>query len=189
MRSLRLGVLCALVCGAPVDATTVMRFDLAELTQNAACIFVGQCQQATTELVDGLVYTRYRFAVDQVVHGEPVRQIVVHLRGGQYQDRQYVLAGMPRFVPGERVVLFLTDNDPRGYAWPVGLGQGVFRIQQVRGEARVFQPLGEGAQYVSPVGVAAKPVPIPSPGGQSLQSFLQRVRSHLPSESARNGDR
>lgn len=38
------------------------------------------------------------------------------------------VAGMPRYVVGEEVVVFLRPTSKRGFSSPVGLGQGVYRV-------------------------------------------------------------
>ena len=189
MRNLLLGAAVALVFSVPLGSTTLKRFDLADLTGHAAFIFVGTCVSARTELVDGRVHTRVEFAVSQVVHGADTDRIVLYLPGGLYQGKRYTLVGMPTFAPDEEVVLFLTEEDRSGHAWPVGLGQGKFRIVRSGAAARVFQELG-GATLYRPSGGAAKAAsPLPRLDGLPLAELLGRVRALLKMRGAVDADR
>lgn len=153
----------------PLWATTLVRFDLERLTRNASCVFVGTCEEAQAEILEGRLYTRIRFAIGEVVKGQAGKEIEVHLPGGERQGVRVHLAGMPQFAPGEEVVLFLTEPDRRGHAWPVGLGQGKFQVE--RGGAakpRVFQQAEEAALYGTPGAETLN--------GMPLDEFLARVR-------------
>ena len=161
-------------------ATTLQRFDLAQLTANATQIFVGRCHSAKTEIESEQVYTHYLFSVEQMIKGDPAQEVHVHLLGGKFQGVRHTIVGMPTFVPGERVVLFLTALDDRGHAWPVGLEQGKFRIVFAAAsdeEPRVFQSLSSGAEFLTLTDHAAKPAAeAVETGGLYLSEFLSRVR-------------
>ena len=64
-------------------ATTLQRFDLAQLTDNATQIFVGRCHSAKTEIESEQVYTHYLFSVEQMIKGDPAQEVHVHLLGGE----------------------------------------------------------------------------------------------------------
>jgi hypothetical protein len=167
-----------LVCLAlPLRATTLLRYDLEELTNRAERVFVGTCQSAVTELIQGQLYTRYVFAVQQTVKGPENPRVELVLPGGQYQGLVWRLAGMPVFSPGEYLVLFLTPNNELGHAWPVGLAQGKFRVERhADRQERVFQEL-DGLSFYQGT-AAAKRAPFPAPiQGMPLGDFLARVRA------------
>ncbi len=166
------------ILSSSLYATTVQRFDLEDLTGNAAHIFVGACQTVSTEEVDGQVFTRYHFAVTQTLKGDPRQSLELLLPGGEFQGRRVRIPGMPAFVPGEELVLFLTSPNQRGHAWPVGLGQGKFRIER-RGaakQARIYQEL-DGLSFYDPT--VAKPTASrpTSLQGLPLDQFLGQVRA------------
>lgn len=174
-----LPLLLLLALNLPLRATTLVRFDLEGLTANAASVLVGTCTAASPRLIEGQPYTAYRFAVGEVVKGEVGTQLEVCLPGGVHQGHRLHLAGMPDFAPGEEVVLFLTGADPKGHAWPVGLGQGKFRVDR-RGAAkpRVFQDTG-GSQLLGP--------PAESLDGMELERFLARIRRLARPEGGEGG--
>ena len=99
-----------LLVAGMTEATTVSRFALADLTGSAATIFVGTCETAQVASIDGRIYTRYQFAVTEIVKGEDPRQtrIEVSLPGGELGDRTQHITGMPSFVPGAETILFLS---------------------------------------------------------------------------------
>lgn len=155
------------LCGA-LQATTLVRYDLEGLTRRADRVFVGTCKESHTELIGGQPYTRLKFEVGEVVKGQAVTSVEVCLPGGEYGGQRLYLAGMPQFAPGEEVVLFLTEPDRLGHPWPVGLGQGKFRVQRnAAAKARVFQDTGEARLY------GAQGAGL---NGMELDEFLSRVR-------------
>ena len=179
----RLLLAALLICVAalrPLGSTTLVRYDLEELARHAESVFVGICKSTRTEIVNGAIYTCLHFAVGEVLKGETDDEIVVYLRGGRYGGVRSHIPGMPSFKPGEEVVLFLTEADALGHAWPVGLAQGKFRIERggAAKQARVFQDLGR-ATYYSKAGAVAKKASAPADlDGLPLKEFLARVRHY-----------
>lgn len=155
------------LCGA-LQATTLVRYDLEGLTRTADRVLVGICKESHTELIAGQPYTWLTFEVGEVVKGQAATSLEVCLPGGEYRGQRFHLAGMPQFAPGEEVVLFLTEPDRLGHPWPVGLGQGKFRVQRDgAAKARVFQDAGEARLY----GTQGATL-----DGVGLEEFLSRVR-------------
>ena len=162
-----------------VSGTTVWRYDLEALSLQAERILVGRCSGSATEVVHGGLITRVVVAVDEVVKGTRTEEVVLRLPGGQANGRRLHVAGMPTFVPGEEVVLFLTEEDPDYGAWPLGLAQGKFRVER-RGlskQAQVFQDLS-GISFPGG-GVAKKTSNEGLSADRSLDGFLRQVRSIL----------
>lgn len=160
---------------AQIHATTVERFSLDQLAGQAARILVVTCLKSEPELINGAVYTRYEFAVSETVKGPSQQQLELHLPGGLFQGIQSRIAGMPTFASGSESVLFLTAQNELGHAWPIGLGQGAFRIERsIDSAARVYQRL-EGLTMRNAV---AKPAGRIEPvQGADLRLFLNRVRA------------
>ena len=65
--------------------------------------------------------------------------------------------GIPRYRPGEEIVVFLHEPSRRGFTSPVGLGQGLYRTEPASTGRAVRAALGTG------------PV-------EALPTFLERVR-------------
>ncbi|MBT4504020.1 MAG: hypothetical protein HOC74_40190 [Gemmatimonadetes bacterium] len=167
-----------------LEAATVQRFDLEALATNAERVFVGRCQRTSAELIDGNISTRYLFTVYDVLKGATDTHVELVLPGGKYQGMLSRISGMPTFVPGEEVILFLSEENQLGSAWPIGLGQGKFRIERtVAKPARVFQEL-EGLSFY-PAGAAKRSPSQPSLQGLELKAFLAKLRPLIGAPSER----
>jgi len=178
--------LCLLILNLapPLEAATVQRFDLEALAANAERIFVGRCQRASAELIDGSISTRYLFTIDDRLKGAADTHVELVLPGGKFQGVLSHIPGMPFFVPGEEVILFLSGENQRGSPWPIGLGQGKFRIERTAAKpARVFQEL-EGLSFY-PAGAAKRSPSQPSLQGLELETFLAQLRPLLGSPPER----
>lgn len=163
---------------SPAHSTTLLRFNLETLTSNSAQIFVGTCVASNTEIIDGQIFTHTRFAVAQTIKGNLPDQISVYLPGGTHRNARTQIAGMPSFAGDEEVVLFLTPQNQRGHAWPVGLAQGKFLIERSgpTGQARVSQNLDDLSFY-SPPGTAKQLPTQTNLQDMPLEDFLARVRA------------
>jgi hypothetical protein len=75
---------------------------------------------------EGRIETEALLGVDRTLWGEDAAVRSVRLPGGVLPDgRGLLLPGMPVLRPGQRGLLFLTEESQRGQRVPVGLGQGV----------------------------------------------------------------
>jgi len=112
-----------------VAAGTAIRLDVPQLAYNAGLIVEGRVLSAETVEVDGLVATEYLIAIDQTFYGSERGYRTVRLPGGVREDGSgLMLAGMPVVTPGDRSLLFLSDESANGLRMPVGLAQGKFDI-------------------------------------------------------------
>ena len=184
-----LAVAITLLAGL-AEATTLARLGLAELTNNAVCIFVGTCEQVEVLSMDTRIYTRYQFSVSEIVKGTDPGQTLIEvcLPGGELEGRIQHVSGMPSFTPGAETVLFLTGHNGSGHAWPVGLSQGAFAIHGDRGQgdARVYRRLSGINLLNMDVGTRAAKNTVPAAaaldpldGGMALEVFLSQVRTIL----------
>ena len=166
-----------------VGSTTLQRFDLQALTENAERVFHGSCIGSEVELIDGRPYTSYRFTVEEMVKGDDEAEVTVRLLGGEQDGQRFELVGMPTFSHGEEVVLFLTGPDRRHNAWPVGLSQGKFRVERV-GAAKtavVAQESGDGRLY--PAADAAAKGASRDTAPRRLDRFLLQIREFVDVEA------
>jgi hypothetical protein len=175
----RCAILLALACTA-ARATTVERLSLADLTARADQVLVGTCQAVEATVVDGQPHVRYRFRVDQSLKGTAGQEAELVLPGGRLDGVAVRIPGMPTFAEQDEAVLFLVGSRP-GPVWPVGLGQGAFRILRAGAAkpARVVQQL-DGLSLRAPG--AAKPAvagQAGSVGTMQLSDLLAQVRGLL----------
>lgn len=161
-------------------ATTLQRYDLRELSVRARQIFLATCVGTGSEELEGRIFTRVEFEIQEMVKGRDEERVVVYFLGGEYRGTRLHLAGMPTFVEGEDVVLFLTGKDALNNPWPVGLAQGKFRVDY-RGAARkatVSRDLAGASCYPAAAATAAKSATAAPLDGMPLEEFLARVRSY-----------
>jgi len=114
----------ALVLAAPPAlATQVRPLNLEEMTDRAARIFYGRCifAEAVHDPVLGADVTVLTFAVIRAVKGDSGGRVTVRML--RTDD-----SGLPRFRPGEEVVIFLYGESRLGLSSPVGLDQGKFSV-------------------------------------------------------------
>jgi hypothetical protein len=121
-------LLAILLAAAAAPATTLLRMSLEKLSRAAAVIVRAQCLENFTAWEGGEIWTFTSFDVQEVWSGAAPGKITVRLLGGRVADVTSTVPGVPRFRPGEEVVLFL-EPTPRGDFSIVSWQQGAFRIR------------------------------------------------------------
>jgi len=122
-------LLAILLAAAAVPATTLLRMSLEKLSRAAAVIVRAHCLENSTAWEGGEIWTFTTFDVQEVWSGSAPGKITVRLLGGRVADVTSSVPGIPRFRPGEEVVLFL-EPTPRGDFSIVSWQQGTFRIRR-----------------------------------------------------------
>ena len=108
-------------------ATTLVRMSIAELTAAAPVVARVRCVANSPRWQEGEIWTITTLDVVEVWKGRAPARITVRLIGGRMGHLISTVAGVPRFVPGAEVILFL---EPKGHdefsvtSW----AQGTFRI-------------------------------------------------------------
>ena len=90
-------------------------------------------------------FTRIHLEIIELVAGLPAEQatIVLEIPGGVRGNKKLVIPGMPRFMPGDEVVLLLEKlQDERGLIF-TGLSQGVYWVRRDGLGPKVHRNLGE----------------------------------------------
>jgi hypothetical protein len=138
-RFISLAVVTGLACVIATDlnATSIQRQNIAELTTLAELIIVGSVERVTDGLDGNIPYTEVTVTVAEALKGNV---------SGRYTFRQFGLLrprdmgngltnvmvtppGLPRYREGEQVVLFLyRPASQTGLQTTVGLVQGAFTI-------------------------------------------------------------
>jgi len=117
----------ALLAAFAADATTIARMSLAQMAQAAPLIVRARCAGNSVAFDAGEIWTFTSFQVEETWRGEASSQIVVRLLGGTMRNITSHVSGVPRFRPGEDVVLFL-EPTARGDFSVLSWEQGTFRI-------------------------------------------------------------
>lgn len=126
------GVALSMLAAVTAHATTLMRMSLAQLAQASQKIVRVRCVANNTAWDDGEIWTLTTFDVEETWRGSMSATITVRLLGGRTAQFTSWVSGVPRFHPGEEVVLFL-EGTSRGDYSVVSWQQGTFRIRRVAG--------------------------------------------------------
>lgn len=124
--------IAAVVMTSSAWATSVRTVNLAEMVGAANRVFRGRCVvvKPSQQQVMGLPVTEYTFQVTEGVKGVKTGQTVVFRQVRTSRGRLPGLKGVPSYRSGEEVLIFLAGDSRAGLTSPIGLGQGVFRLQR-----------------------------------------------------------
>jgi hypothetical protein len=129
---------------AGADALMLRRMTLGEQVREAGDIVHGVVAGvATSPDESGILATWVTVDVAQTLKGAADRRLTFKQLGGTGQPVAGSLlhiADLPSFVVGEDVVLLLRRPSRRGFTSPVGLADGVFRVEHTASGARVRDP-------------------------------------------------
>jgi hypothetical protein len=126
-----LWLLVLLIAAPGTRATTLERMSIEKMSQAAKVIARVRCVSNSTIWQSGEIWTLTTFSVEQAWRGALEAQITVRSLGGTLGDVTSTVSGVPRFRPGEGVVLFL-EASPYGDYFVVSWQQGTFRIHRDR---------------------------------------------------------
>lgn len=112
-----------------LDATLVIPVEFRQIVAEATLIVRGRITDVRgVRVPDRGVESIGTIAVDGVLKGDPVDFVSVRVPGGTVGRYRYVMVGAPRLRAGEHAVFFLKRGPDD--AWrPIGLTQGIFRVQ------------------------------------------------------------
>ncbi len=127
----------AVLLATPAGATTLQLMSLAKMAQAAPLIVQAQCVANSVALDAGEIWTFTSFRVEDTWRGNARPQITVRLLGGTMGDITSHVAGVPRFRPGEEVVLLLEPTHHGDWS-VVSWEQGTFRIRRDASHSRAL---------------------------------------------------
>jgi len=170
-RSIALGIAFLLTTSA--HATTVLRLDLPQLVQQSDSIVQGHVESVTSQWdsTRNVAFTYVTINVEDPMKGERRRTIAVRQLGGKVGAMNVTIAGMPRFVKGEQVIVFLKAGD-NGTFQIVGLNQGKYEITEdfaVSSVSGIDFYNSKTGRYETPAFVSKAPV----------ESFKSKIRELL----------
>lgn len=110
-------------------ATTLAHMSVEELTAAAQVVARVRCIDNSTRWEDGEIWTLTTFGVMDVWKGHAPARITVRLIGGRAGHLVSTVAGVPRFVLGEEVILFLESKSREEFS-VTSWAQGTFRIRR-----------------------------------------------------------
>jgi hypothetical protein len=123
----------ALFAATAANSTTLVRMSVAQLTHAAQLVVRARCVANSTAWNHGEIWTFTSFAVEETWKGarnpNSNEVLTVRLLGGAVGNLTSNVSAVPRFVPGEEVILFL-EPIARGDFSVVSWIQGTFRIRR-----------------------------------------------------------
>ena len=125
----RTAILFAITIHGNAGATTLARMSLEKLARSAPLIVRARCVGNSTRWDAGEIWTFTNFNVEEIWRGSAPPEITVHLLGGRLGNLTSTVSGVPRFLPGEEVVLFL-EPTARGDFSVTSWAQGTLRIRR-----------------------------------------------------------
>ncbi len=126
--------LITLFASTAVRSTTLVHMSVAQMTQTAELVIRARCVENSVRWDQGEIWTFTTFAVEETWKGQQGfssnQYLTIRLLGGTLGHFTSNVSGVPRFSPGEEVVLFLEPTGPHGYYSVVSWLQGTFRIHE-----------------------------------------------------------
>ncbi len=132
--------LCLIASGA-----TLERLSLDEMALRSTTIVRARAGASAGVLVGSSIYTKTHFQVLERLKGPEAAELDVMEPGGTVGQLSQIYPGVPRFAPGQELLLFLWTG-PSGRTQVIGLTQGIFEVTRnaATGEEEVSrQPSGE----------------------------------------------
>lgn len=155
-------IVFTLALALPARAMDAVPLSLDALVDRAGSVVHAQVAEVVSGRdADGIPATWVTLDVVECLKGRAERRLVfkqVGVESALPDGSLLRLPGLPRYRAGEELVLFLHEPSGRGFTSPVGLGQGVLRVQR-HGGAGVVR--GAGA----------------TDRGEDVSAFLGRVRA------------
>jgi hypothetical protein len=136
---LALGLLI-LTTSLPAAATTVRRLPLQAAGKSAALVVRAEVRAVTAVRQQGLLYTDAELIVAECLKGPCGALLIVRQLGGELDGEATAVDGTAPFVVGEEVVVLLRARRDGAYA-PLGMAQGVLRVERRAGEVTLVRDL------------------------------------------------
>jgi hypothetical protein len=126
-------ILAALCISSAATATTLMHMSVAKMAQTAMLIVRARCVGSSSAWDKGEIWTFTSFEIEDSWKSSAAAnagtQITVRLLGGSVGNLTSLVSGVPRFHPGEEVILFLEPKSGGEFSI-VSWIQGTFRIHR-----------------------------------------------------------
>jgi hypothetical protein len=192
-RKLVCGFALTLLWGAATSfGTVVPRLSADDLVQGSEFIVQARVVRtwAAWDRSHKYIWTHHELEIQDSMKGAAKRTIVVSEPGGSLEGLTQYIAGTPRYLPDEDVVVFLYRT-PLGLLRTSGFAQGKFAIRRLAGDSqnRVYTNL-EGLSLAELPGKARSTAGAPSGtvrqfDGLSLVEFKERIRELLQSQNGK----
>ena len=178
-RALLPAALIFLWADRPALATLTTRLSIEELAERSERIVQGRCIRtwSSWDAERQFIWTHSEILVSSALKGGRTAAVVVSEPGGAVDGVEMTVEGMPRYQPGEELVLFLYRT-PVGLVRSRGLAQGRFQVASDPAGSRIVRQNLQGAVVVDSSG-AASFAGRRLLDGMPLEAFLSTVRGIL----------
>ena len=167
---------CLLAVASNAWPTTFVKVSLEQLTSAAPLIVRARRQGSIVSTEKSEIWTITSFEVREVWKGSAPQVVRVRLLGGRTAELTSHVEGVPRFRPGEDVVLFLAPLRRGNYS-VTGWAQGTFRIHRAASNAQLI--VTQDTAAFSPALLtgrsASRGVDSSAVRGMPLEEFRRRV--------------
>ena len=124
-------LICLYFSFGVVSATTFKIQPIEQQIKESDGVFQGNfLRSKTVELENGSLATQMVFKMSKEVGLQSdfygMDEVIVHYPGGKTADREVRIEGVPEFVTGEKVVLFISSVDNR--YWGMNLAFGTYKV-------------------------------------------------------------
>ncbi|HVB99403.1 MAG TPA: hypothetical protein VNJ12_08775 [Candidatus Dormibacteraeota bacterium] len=173
MRKRLLFLFAVAMLASTSGATTLARMNLEQLGTAATVIVRARCMGSFSDWEGGEIWTLTRFQTLERFKGALPAGFTVRLIGGQVGGIESIVSEVPRFRPGEEVVLFLDPTNGGDYtvtAWV----EGTFRVRR-DGAGRAFVTEESASQVV--YDRATRKFRVEGIRRMPLGQFRQRIQS------------
>jgi hypothetical protein len=126
---------CSVCLASALQATSIVPADMGELSHDAVAIVVGRVTAIDARWTAGRrgIETLVTLEAETYLKGSLGQSVQFVVPGGELGRFRNVVVGAPRFVAGERIVVFLGARGP-SIPFVLGFNQGVFRVGDSRDE-------------------------------------------------------
>lgn len=165
--------------GSAARATSVERFDLAELTSRSEVVVHGRCTKTTSRTdAKGTIVTDVELEVTEPLKGAAAaKTFSFTVYGGIVGNRGSTICGAPTFAEGEEQLLFLSAENGAKLRTCIGLSQGKYTIR-TEGDRKLAYRNLEGLTLVDrTTGEALEPAKPDQ--GVPLDELVGRIRAHV----------
>lgn len=129
-----------LLLGLLLQAATLERLSLDEMTQKSTAIVRGRVTGSYAAQRGSMIYTHYQVDVSERWKGADTGGTEIVVPGGVAGGLRQAFSGVPRLGTGREYVLFLWTG-PSGLTHLIGLSQGVFDLSRdAGGEWTAYRP-------------------------------------------------
>jgi hypothetical protein len=146
-------------------ATTLKRMSVTDLSRAAHTVVRARCVTNSTRWDAGEIWTFTTLDVEDTWKRSAPAQITLRLLGGSVGNFTSTVSGVPRFAPGEELILFLERTPAQDFSI-VSWMQGTFRIglngttgeETVTQDTAAFPVFDPSSQRFETTGIRKMPV-------------------------------